>query len=157
MKENILEKLLLKHGTDLCSYVPKRHEYLLETNHDFKGKKAEERLEEIRTKDFLEVGYYFIVDSSTGEPLIITSIGDQWGRLGFNDRISRIQRKATKQNTQIYNNHYMVDIVFVPPSKIKHFTDNESVWNFLKGTKKTERNTILENARLIKKVYTFKY
>lgn len=151
-EKNVLNELLDKHGKFLCSYSPVLKKFwLVNDDADFEG------VYKLKTLDFNEVGYYFLVDSNNGEPLILTSIGDQWGNKGFNDRISRIDRKATKQNKLIHENHSAFDVVFVPPSKIKYFLDTESVWNFLKGTKKTERNTILENARLIKKVYTFKY
>lgn len=150
--KNLLIELLDKHGKILCTYAPKTKKYWVGV-YDSQSK---EDVETLKTKDFMEVGYYFLIDDMSGEPLALTSIGDQWGKLGFNDRISRIDRKATKPNTLIYNNH-VFSVVFVPPSKIKYFLDNESVWNFLKGTKKTERNTILENARLLKKVYSFKY
>lgn len=157
-KEKLLIDLMGKSGTLLCSYSPKINTFYKGIDDiPAKDMMTSEETENLKAKYFTKVGYFFVFDSITGEALALTAIGDQWNKYGFNDRINRIRRKATKQNTSIYNNHDRIDIYLVEPSNIKNITDNESVWNFLKGTKKTERNTILENARLIKKAYSFKY
>lgn len=143
-----LSDLVRKHGDFIASYDIQEKELV-----DGKGSTEKSDISKLKNETFNQVGYYFITDRDFRDVLMITSIGDQIGKLGFNDRISRINRRATSINRFIADNNRVVNIMFVPPSKIKYFIEPASIFLKLKGVKKTERNTILENTRFIKISY----
>lgn len=154
IENEVLSKLVMKYGTPIAKYYIGSDRL---TTPDGTGTK--EDIKNIQNVDFTKVGYYFIIDEM--EPydvLAISSIGDQTTKLGFNDRISRIRRGATKVNRSIINNHDYITIVFVPAKNIKHILKPASKWaNKITKMKKTERNTILENMRFIKSRYHLFY
>jgi len=145
-----LKDLVLKHGEKIAIYnIP------YDIVFDSKRSYGVDDVHIVKRQLFLKVGYYFILDDRESEVLTVSSIGDQLGNtMGFNDRISRIRRRATATNRFISENYDEIFIYFIPADKIKYITEPASKWLAkFKKMKKTERNTLLENTRFIKLNY----